>query len=181
MTLPRRPRRAWLRAALPSAVLVGWLAGLGCEEHAAAQMFVTTGRDTLRGLPGVEVAVEPLPPELARDGLTDGDVRTRVEARLRKAGVTVYASQKENPSAAKPYLYVHLNALEIPPHGIYAVAVQVQLRQTLQSPVTSSNVVNAMTWDAHNVVGVTAAQPRLVLDEVDAYVDAFIADWAAVR
>jgi hypothetical protein len=157
------------------------LAGSGCAEQASAQMFVTTGRDTLRGLPGVEVAVEPLPPELSRSGLTDGEIRTRVEVRLRKAGVTVYASQKENPSPAKPYLYVHLNALEIAQHGIYAVAVQVQLRQTLESPVTSSNIVNAMTWDAHNVVGVGTAQLRLLLEEVDGYVDAFIADWAATR
>jgi hypothetical protein len=180
VTVSILPLRRRIAAALVAAFLM-LLAGPGCAAQAAAQMFVTTGRDTLRGLPGIEVAVEPLPPELARRGLTDSEIRTRVEARLRAGGVTVYASQKENPSQAKPYLYLHLNALDISSAGIYAVAVQVQLRQTLQSPVTSSNVVNAMTWDAHNVVGVPAAQARLLLEEIDGYVDVFIADWVAVH
>jgi hypothetical protein len=148
---------------------------------AHGQMFVTTGRDTLRGLPGVEVVVEALQPELEQGGLTQAAIRAAVEARLRGKGIQVYASQKDNPSPAKPYLYVHVNALEIPRQDMYAVAVQVHLRQTLQSPVTESNVVNAMTWDLHNVIGVPAADLGAVRGEIEAYVDRFIEDWTAVH
>jgi hypothetical protein len=150
-------------------------------RDASAQMFVTTGRDTLRGLPGVEVVVEAIQPEVERAGLTEAGIKADVVERLRAGGIVVYASQKENPSPAKPYLYIHVNALALPEQGLYAVAVQVHLRQTLQSPVTSSNVVNAMTWDAHNVVGVPAASLPDVQEEVREYVDQFLADWKAVQ
>jgi hypothetical protein len=63
-------------------------------------------QDTLRGLPGVEVIVEGLQPELERSGLTAARIRADVERRLRDGGVVVYASQAANSSLAKAYLYV---------------------------------------------------------------------------
>lgn len=144
-------------------------------------MYITTGRDTLRSLPGVEVAIEELPPELAQRGLTHASIRTAVEARLRAAGIEIYPTQQQNPSPAKPYLYVHVNALEIPPGATYAVTIQVHLRQTLQSPATKSNVVNAMTWEVHNLLVVPAAELGAVRQEIESYVDRFIEDWRAVQ
>ena len=47
--------------------------------------------------------------------------------------------------------------------------------------MTSSNIVNAMTWDAHNVVVVPKEQLRSVVTEIEAYVDQFTADWTAVH
>ncbi|HVH25288.1 MAG TPA: hypothetical protein VM818_00965 [Vicinamibacterales bacterium] len=148
---------------------------------ADGQMFVSTGRDTLRGLPGVEVLVEGLQPELQQSGLTVAAIRADVERRLRDGGISVYASQSTNPSLAKAYLYVHLNALVLPQDAGYAIAVQVHLRQTLRSPVTGSNVVNAMTWDAQNVLGVPASALQTVRAEVLTFVDQFVKDWAAVH
>ena len=147
---------------------------------ASAQMFVPTGRDTLRGLPGVEVLVESLPPELERVGLTSAGLRTELEQRLKAGGVVVYANQKENPSAAKPYLYVHLNPLELPGQ-LQAVAVQVHVRQTLQSLVTNSQIVNAMTWDMHTVVAVRPSEMSVLKETVLEMVDRFVADWRAVH
>src|SRR4029453_5577276 len=63
---------------------------------ASAQPFVPTGRDTLRGLPGVEVAVEDVAPELPQPEVATMTLRTAVEQRLRAGGITVYATQKEN-------------------------------------------------------------------------------------
>jgi len=154
--------------------------GLGVAE-ANGQMFVPTGAGTLRGLPGVEVIVERLQPELESDGLTTSVLRADVEERLRKAGITVYPSQTANPSQAKPYLYIDLNALVLPREGGYAIGVQVQLRQTLRSTVTGSNIVNAMTWDVHNVLGVPASDLQAVRAEVAAFVDRFVEDWARVH
>ncbi len=147
--------------------------------RASAQMFVATGRDTLRGLPGVELAIESLPPELERGGFSTALVRADVESRLRSAGLTVYATQAQNPSSAKPYVYVHLNVLDLP--GARAVAVQVHLRQTLQSTVTGSSIVNAMTWDAHDIVGLVTADVRPLRDVVLEMIDRFTADWRAVH
>jgi len=146
-----------------------------------AQMFVSTGRDTLRGLPGVEVIVEGVQPELERIGLTGASIRADVERRLRDARIEVYASQNANPSPAKAYLYVHINALTLPQAGGYAVAIQLHLRQTLRSPVTGSNIVNAMTWDVQNVLGVRESAAQSVRAEVLTFVDQFVEDWASVH
>jgi hypothetical protein len=65
--------------------------------------------------------------------------------------------------------------------GGYALAVQVNLRQTLRSLVTSSNIVNAMTWDQEVVLVVQAAEMQGVIGEVRSLVDQFIRDWRAVH
>jgi hypothetical protein len=153
----------------------------GGAADANGQMFVSTGRDTLRGLPGVEVLVEDLQPEIERSGLTGAAIRADVERRLRDAGISVYPSQAANPSVAKAYLYVHINALVLPQAAGYAIAVQVHLRQTLRSIVTGSNIVNAMTWDAQNVIGVPPTGLPTVRAEVLTFIDQFVQDWAAVR
>ena len=162
-------------------ILAALLMLAGAAPDASAQMFVTTGRDTLRTLPGVEVVVESLEPELERAGLKTIDVRAEVDRRLRAKGIPVFGSQAANPSEAKPYLYVHLNALAIPNDGLFAIAIQVQVRQTVQSLVTSSNIVDAMTWDSHTVVGVSAGELASVRDEIGEHIDRFISDWKAVH
>ena len=165
---------------LRTTVLVRALALAFLTVTASAQMFVPTGRDTLRGLPGVEVLVESLPPELERVGLTTVGLRTELEQRLKAGGVLVFANQKENPSPAKPYLYVHLNPIELPGQ-LQAVAVQVHVRQTLQSLVTNSQIVNAMTWDVHTVIAMRPSEVSVLKETVLEMVDRFVADWRSVH
>jgi hypothetical protein len=148
---------------------------------ARAQMFVATGRDTLRGLPGLEVLVEPLQPELARRGLSTAAIQAGVARRLVRAGITVYASQRENPSPAKAYLYLHLNALAIPGADVDAVAIQLQVRQTVHSLVNESNIVDAMTWDAHDILGLPEGGAGDLEAGIQSFVDVFITDWTAVH
>jgi hypothetical protein len=154
----------------------------GMPSNASAQMFIATGRDTLRGLPGVEVAVENFEQDLERDGLMPAAaLQADVARRLRAGGIQVYMSQKENPSEAKPYLYVDVSGVRLAGQALYAIAVQVQLRQTLRSPVTASNIVDAMTWDSRNVLMVKNTNLASVRDTVQESVDHFIRDWMAVH
>ena len=81
--------------------VVSFLLAISAAD-ARGQMFVSTGADTLRGLPGIEVIVDSLQPELESGGLTNAALRADVEGRLRKGGVTIYPSQMANPSPAKP-------------------------------------------------------------------------------
>lgn len=159
----------------------GLLALIIGTTDAHAQMFVPTGSGTLRGLPGVEVIVETLQPELEKGGLSGASIRADVEARLRAGGVTVYASQVANPSPAKAYVYISLTALALPEGWGYAIAVQMHLRQSLRSPVTDSNIVNAMTWDMGDVLGVPASELPRVRSEIQSLVDRFVEDWTRVH
>lgn len=148
---------------------------------AHAQQFVSTGRDTLRGLPGVEVIVEPIAPELAQAGVTTAAVRANVDRQLRAGGITVYASQVQNASPAKPYLYVHVSGLPVVRQG-FSLVVRVEVRQTLRSSVTSSNIVNAMTWDQQAVLfALPGSGLQGVQAEIQSLVATFIQDWRAVH
>jgi hypothetical protein len=146
-----------------------------------AQQFVSTGRDTLRGLTGLEIVVESLSPELQRAGLSTEALRSAIERRLHSAGVTVYPSQRANPGPAQPYLYLHTNAISLEQGSLFAVAIQVQVRQTLQSLVTGSKIVDAMTWDSHDVVVLQAPRIGEIQAEIQSHVDRFVEDWAAVH
>jgi hypothetical protein len=154
----------------------------GAPSVAHAQMFVTTGRDTLRGLPGVEVLVEPIQSELEAVGLTTAGLTRDVTEQLTAAGVTIYPSQRDNPSPSKPYVYVHISAVGGGRGGDVAVGIQLHLRQTLVSLTTASRIVNAMSWDQHSV---TMAPPGSLRGEIATEVRSltarFIADWKAVH
>ena len=56
---------------------------------------------------------------------------------LTSNGIAVYPSQMQNPSAAKAYLYVQVGGALLPREG-YVLGIQVQVRQTLRSLVTST-------------------------------------------
>lgn len=154
---------------------------LGLARSVPAQPFMPTGRATLRGLPGIEVAVEPLPESLEGQGVSTERLHGLVVERLRAGGITVYASQRENPSPAQPYLYVHLNALGVPGQQAQAVAIQVQVRQTVRLATGEARIVDAMTWDSHDVVLARAEALAALEAEVLAHVDRFIDDWRAVH
>ena len=139
---------------------------------------MSTGRGTLRDLTGVEVVIEPLPIEVTHAGLSAEALRSSLERQLDAAHVTVYASQKANLSPAQAYLDVHVNAVKMEGGARHAIAVQLQLRQTLQSLVTGSRIVDAMTWDAHNVLVTEASPVSDLTAELRGYVDLFIDDWA---
>lgn len=166
---------------IPRTVCLALMWTMTMMGSASAQMFVATGHDTLRSLPGVEVAIEPLDPTLARPGLTQAAIRAAVEAQVRAAGIQVYATQQQNPSPAKAYLYVDVTGLRLAQSDVLALSVQVQVRQTLRSLVTSSNIVDAMTWDARTVLVVPAADSAAVQQTIREFVDQFIEDWKRVH
>ena len=171
MTCPRS-----LTAVAVASVL---LAGLG--STAGAQMAVPTGRETLRGLPGVEVIVEPVPPELEAVGVTSGALRADVTGQLTDAGIRVYASQGENPPLAQAYLYIHVNALRLDDSGRLALALLVQVRQAVDSVAGPTRIVDAVTWDAHNVLALPAGDLSGLRQELGLFVEQFIDDWQAVH
>ena len=172
-----RQRVMPLRVPAPalSLLLVLFYAG-----HTSAQMFVSTGRDTLRGLTGIEILVEDVPSEFPERELATAALRSSVEQRLRAGGITVYGSHAANPSAAKAYLYVQLTALPVS-DSVRAVSIQVHLRQTVRSSVTDSNIVNAMTWDVHTIAAVKTGEGALLRDLVVEMVGQFVDDWRAVH
>jgi hypothetical protein len=137
-------------------------------------------RETLRGLPGVTVVVEPLSPGAEQDGLTQSQLRTEVEQRLRKAGIRVLTKEEWQNTPGSPYLYINVAALK-KNYGLYAYAIEVCLNQ-LVTLIRDQDIQEfAETWETREVGTVGEERLPTVRNSVVAHVDEFIRDYFTVN
>ena len=115
----------------------------------SSPLFAINGlsnRATLRGLKGVGVLVEKLPPEVEQEGLKRDQLQMEVESRLRRAGVKVLTKEEAFNTPGEPYLYININVniakteADIYPYGIDMSLIQkVSL---LRDPKLTSYAIN---------------------------------------
>jgi hypothetical protein len=105
-----------------------------------------SNRATLRGLKGVGVLVEKLPPEVEQEGLKRDQVQMEVESRLRTAGIKVLTKEEAFNTLGEPFLYINVNVniakteSDIYPYGIDMSLIQkVSL---LRDPKLTSYAIN---------------------------------------
>src|SRR2546425_3316356 len=95
--------------------LVFWTAAVSrvsaetAEERQTVEKAEEGARETLRGLKGVGVVVERVSPDAERDGLTQSQLQTDVELRLRKAGIPALTQEECRATPGHPFLYVNVN------------------------------------------------------------------------
>jgi hypothetical protein len=119
-------------------------------------------RQSLRDLDGVRVAVEELPPALAK-GVSRDHLRKAVESQLRRAGITVL-NAGEFP-VGDPYLDVSITASK-ESGGFVAYAIEVSFVQIVflrRNPAATFN--RAQTWKAPGAVEL--ARPARLLGSVE--------------
>lgn len=144
-------------------------------------MAMKAFRQTLAGLPGVSVQVEPLDADAERDGLAREELQGLVEERLRQAGIRLY-SQAALFSAAPgtPVLRVDVATMRLDAH--YAYAIRLELWQGVRLDREPEVRALGLTWMAATVVGVVgAAALATVRDAVGAAVDEFVTDHRAAN
>lgn len=137
-------------------------------------------KETLRGLPGVAVVIEPLHANAEQDGLTQRLLQEDVERRLRAAGIRVLSREEWQHTPGSPYLYVNVAALK-KNYGLYAYAIEVCLNQ-LVTLIRNHHIHEfAETWETREVGTVGEDQLLTIRESVKAHVDAFIRDYFAVN
>jgi Putative peptidoglycan binding domain len=141
-------------------------------------------RKTLRDLPGVGVLVEHLRPEVEQAGLTQRQVQTEVEQRLREHGIKVLTQPEFLRTFGRPLLAVSIQSTsaEHDSKELYGVHIIVALKQrVLLERNTTIPAVEAATWEvsAHRMVGRDAFQ--LVQEDVAQLVDRFIQAYRSVN
>jgi Putative peptidoglycan binding domain len=141
-------------------------------------------RKTLRGLSGVGVRVERLPPEAEQAGMTRRQVQTEVEQRLREGGIRVLTPPELLSAFGCPALAVTIQLAPAAHESreLYGVHITVALtQQVLLERNMTMPAVEAATWEvvALGVVG-RDAWPR-VREDVAALVDRFIHAYRAVN
>jgi hypothetical protein len=80
-------------------------------------------RESLSGLPGVEVLVEPFSLELEQGGLQAVTLRNDIRQRLQKAGVKVLTERERLATRAGAVLVVRLDAVPIASADIFILSI----------------------------------------------------------
>ena len=153
-------------------------------------------KESLRGLTGVCVRVEPLSEGAKQNGLDERSIQTDAEQKLRQAGIAVLTPSQAAKEPGSPTLYVHVNTkLLFYPTGVmfdpagrpynsppYIVMVTVALLQSV-APVRDPNLRlrEVKTWDAGYLRSLDPDSLKQARTTVGDLVNEFIGDWRAVN
>lgn len=147
----------------------------GAESWASDDDFT---RASLRGLSGVNVAIEYLQPEVERGGLTRQQLQTDVELRLRHAGIMVLTEEERLKVPGAPYLYVRVHVLlSASVSGLAAYSIRMELHQRAHLE-TDDSFALVSTWhtDSLGIVGVANLHTvrGRVRDDADEFINAYL-------
>ncbi len=137
-------------------------------------------RETLRGLPGVTVVIEPLQDSAEQDGLTRRQLQDEVEHQLQAAGIHLLTQDEWRKTPGSPYLYVSVSALK-KSNGLYAYSIEVCLNQLVTLLRNQDIQEFAETWETREVGAVGKEQLTTVQESVATHVNIFIQDYFSVN
>lgn len=146
-------------------------------------------KESLKGLSGVHVFLNLTEdsPSLEKDGLTEAQIRTDVELRLRKAGIRVLTIEEARELPRRPVLSVTLLAsksealTKLLGESIYAFTILIDFKQTATLYHSTDNkVFLAATWSDSAVGMTTKRNVRTIREGIGDYVDKFINDYLVV-
>ncbi|MBA4391254.1 MAG: hypothetical protein C0399_09990 [Syntrophus sp. (in: bacteria)] len=141
-------------------------------------------RRTLAGIQGVNVVVEELQPNIQKYtqkfGLQREQIKTDVEAMLRKAGVTVFAYEQWLKTPGRPFLYIVVNTHEYEKYW-YSYDVRVELKQGVSLEVNPLVKTMAGTWGI-NMTGITnIGKLNAIKESINVLVGRFIEAYLSVN
>jgi hypothetical protein len=102
-------------------------------------------RNSLRGLTGIVVVVEPPNRQVALDGLTEGAIKAPVEIKFRQAEITVVSIERIPKELPIPLLYINANVAKLGT-GEYIYNVLVEFRQSVTLVRSPRVRCPAATW-----------------------------------
>jgi hypothetical protein len=159
------------------------IAGLWLGSITASHSFAEADfqRETLRNLPGVWVVVEKLPSELEQIGVTQGQVQTDAENRLRKAGIAILTQEECWQTPGMPWLYITVALLKAST-TTYATTIGAVLNQEIMLTRNPQLKAFGATWDAGVHLGAISAESLpTVRESVGSLVEHFTADYQVVN
>ncbi|HSA86631.1 MAG TPA: hypothetical protein VLE46_10640 [Nitrospira sp.] len=144
---------------------------------AVAQALDVGSRESLKGISGVGIVVEDIGPEASADGLAQDAIRAAVELILRSKGIRVLTNAERTRVGSAPYLYININTLK-EELGLYAYAVNVDLKQVVALLSRKGVQAWGATWSASVVGAVGEADVRqIIADGVEPLVKDFANDF----
>ena len=142
-------------------------------------------RETLRGIKGLQVVVEPIEPEIETVGLARSQIQADVELKLRTAGLNILIREKRNTeiirASGEAYLYVNPHILKL--HKIpsyfqvdaYVFSIDLELYQAVNL-MRNKKRSTALTWST-GVLGINRDLAQIrgeIIERVDVFLDAWL-------
>jgi hypothetical protein len=140
---------------------------------------LTDEQKVLVGLRGVGVKVEDMDPQAERLGLTKAQIRTDVELRLRKAGVTVLTEKERIETPGIPLLSVKANTnfSQKLPFVTYSTSVDLNEWVTLARGGETYGAI----WSTASLGTIGTTNISKIRDFLGDRVDQFINDYLAAN
>jgi hypothetical protein len=137
-------------------------------------------RATLRGLAGVNVVIDPVAEELQNQGATASVLLSRLEQKLREAGVKL--DQNASEFVALRLTSVRAGGGRFTGGGSFAVAANIALYQPVML-VRDRNIKTAtQTWEVETIsLADTKQVYRACMDSVDELASRFVSAWRSAN
>ena len=131
-------------------------------------------RATMRGLKAINVVVDPLDPQLERDGVTASALRARIEDRLRQGGVAL-------DSKANEFLGLRVTSVRAKRMPV-ALCLSIALYQPVLLVRDNKTRTATGTWHVETVMmSGEKVLPPSTNSSLDELVDQFIRAWRSVQ
>jgi hypothetical protein len=138
-------------------------------------------RESLRGVSGVEVLVEPLNVEIEELGLQTATLQRDIKQRLQKAGVNVLTERERLTTPTAAMLVIRVDALH-DRIGRYFYSIDLFLTQRVRLEGRAASELSAVTWMKFGTIGTVADDNvKHIETQILQKADHFIKDYLAVN
>ncbi len=136
-------------------------------------------RRTLRGVPGVNIVVEFLKPQIEGDILTADRLRTDTELKLRRAGIEVLSEMENQMTPGRPSLYINVHILKYRYIPVYVYKNSLELVQDVYLVRSFEIRTGAVTWS----VSTTGVAPKVedIRNSMGELIDYFISAYLSAN
>jgi hypothetical protein len=137
------------------------------------------GRETLKGLRGFSVIIEEIKSNESNSGLTQDEIRTDVELRLRKAGVRILTKEERYRTSGMPWIGVTVTMYVFEQVRSYDVKVEVWQEVNLAQ---NGERHAAITYRTSGLLGITSRSDfRNIRDAVGDQIDVLLNDYLTMN
>jgi hypothetical protein len=138
-------------------------------------------RESLRGLVGLEVLIEPLNIEIEHLGLQTVKLQSDIRQRLEKAGLQVLTERERLATPTAAMLVIRVDALH-DRIGRYFYSIDLFLTQRVRLKGNLTSGLSGVTWMKLGAIGIIADDNvKQLEDQVLRKVDQFTKDYLAVN
>lgn len=133
---------------------------------------------SLKGIKKIGVLVEKFNADIYKNGVSEDDIRQAAASLLRKNGIIVIPVSETKKIPGAPYLYINIGAIKSQHDELYAVCINVQLRQNvILSRDSTKEYFGIPTWSNSNIGIISKDKLNQIEDYVKEAVNIFINDY----